>query len=236
MSGKTITVGTPATDSTNNANLSDVIGSKADTPPGVSTAANATLSLAAYLKALWNGLRTVPATDSTNNTNLSDVIGSKADTPPATGTAANATLSLAGYIKAMWNVLRTATFSGGALNSEIGITSPITAASQGTFGSANQAVASTAHNVTGIVFTLSLPAFLETYNIQISTGAGAGTPKLTVSAQGNVTATSTYAFTVPLDPTLIPKGVRVVVAAANMSNGSARTINGCNLTFLEDNA
>lgn len=49
----------PATDSTNNISSRDVLGSKADTPAGVGTAANSTLSLMGMLKALWNLLRVV---------------------------------------------------------------------------------------------------------------------------------------------------------------------------------
>lgn len=49
----------PAADATTNTNSRDVLGNKSDAAPAVGTAANSTLSVAAYIKALWNLLRSV---------------------------------------------------------------------------------------------------------------------------------------------------------------------------------
>lgn len=52
----------PVADSVANVYASDVIGNKTDAPPSVGTAANGTLSIAAYIKSLWDLLRSVVST------------------------------------------------------------------------------------------------------------------------------------------------------------------------------
>ena len=227
-------VAVPATDSTANVINRDVIGSKADTAVATGTAANATLSLTAYIKAAWNLIRGVPATDSANNVTPFDVIGSKADTPPGAGTAANATLSHSAYLKALWNLLRGGTFSNldtlvssrsspSLGNDEGGFFTPVTSTTQGVFGSWVQIVASTAHTVRIIELSNRSSTSGHYARIAFSTGT-AGQEAANIKKIFRVNMDGWF-MSCALDESLIPKGARVSVAVSNEQTASGDTYN-----------
>jgi len=211
MSGKTIAFAStvqagptvPAQDATADVGERDVLGNKADTKPSTATAANSTLSLAAYIKALWDLLRSITFT------NLDATISSRA---PATDTASILTNADA----------KISSRAAGSLNDEGAFITATTSASQGVLGSYVQVVASTAHTVRGIGIEIYSTAGHDIRVVIATGGAGSEVVKSTCRHKRNTTCASWYYF--PVDESRIPKGVRVAVAASDESAAAADAV------------
>ena len=100
-----------------------------------------------------------------------------------------------------------------------------TSAVQGTLGSYVQVVASSAHTVLEAIVEFQGVTTGNDYTFVIATGgAGSEVVKRTVGVRWITATLLTYKLS--LDPSLIPKGVRVAVAAANQTAGAAE---GCKM-------
>lgn len=114
---------------------------------------------------------------------------------------------------------------------------PATVLNSTAFGAYVQVVASTAHAVRAVEIWADAQATTAEVTIQIATGgAGSEVSKAQFRFVNATTGTNVGPFVRYLDPSLIPKGVRVAIAvAANVNNVAAFNVI-CAVTLIEDNS
>jgi hypothetical protein len=121
----------------------------------------------------------------------------------------------------------------GALNSETtGPLNSTASATQNVYGAYVQVVASTAHSVRGILWSVQNNV-ARNIGFHLSTG-GAGSEVVKLAFGINFIATHPQTFRFPIGAGLIPKGVRVAIQTANQDAAVADTqVN--NITLMEAN-
>jgi hypothetical protein len=112
---------------------------------------------------------------------------------------------------------------------------PVTVLNSASFGPWIQVVSSTAHLVRAVEMSVS---YNGSTSIQVRIGTGAAASevekvrwRISVTAAGQQYIGQRF-----LDPTLIPKGVRVAVSVANVPTNVAANACITNVTLVEDNS
>lgn len=122
------------------------------------------------------------------------------------------------------------------INDEGGLFGPSTAASQNVLGTYVQVVASTAHTVRNILVVAQSNGTTQDIRVAIAAGgAGAEVVKANIyAALASAATPATFTVIIPVDPSLFPKGTRMAVAVANMTNNTTPAI-GMGITLQEAN-
>jgi hypothetical protein len=250
MSGKTIAFASavqaganvPAQDATTNLGERDVVGNKADTEVATGTAANSTLSLMAYLKAMWDLLRSITFA------NLDAAISSRAAAATALSTAqwtnARATnldtlstaLSTAQWTNARaanldtlstalstatWTNARAANLDGVALSAAALFSTGLTllTATNGSKSAWTQLIASTGGSACKKLLIAIIPAGATQYLVDIGIG-GAGSESIIVPDLPCITANIVHIFEISLFQ--IPASTRVAVRAQDAGGNTLK--------------
>lgn len=122
------------------------------------------------------------------------------------------------------------------INDEGGVFSVVASGTQNVLGTYVQVVASTAHTVRNILLVGHISG-AKNYRIAIATGAGGAEvvkTNLYLDFSAGAVAQGLFTQLLSLDPSLIPKGVRVAVALANVQDTAAGTA-GLGITLQEAN-
>lgn len=192
--------GVPATDSTDNNTVRDVVGSKADAAVFASAS---TKSLVAYVKGAI-ALLGRATTDTTANTYVSDVVGSKTD---AAQVSVGTTRSLVAYIKGLVGRVPFA----GSLHAYAAVVAPSGA---GAFGAWTQVVAAT--GVDERLWSLSFDnAGINAIPYTIEVGVGAAAAEAAIATVYETIVPVATGRTVALPPILVASGSRIAVRAKN---------------------